>query len=240
MPEYVIEKEGKKYVAYVNGFWNTQVNYYNYENPLVTSKYKAITEDYGEGGFDPIGKESDYEILQTVYYDAKGNILKYKDKDSEIKSYSNSYNNYEKTNSTSEYYMEDNITTSNNVTISNEDSKYYATINNGEKVEIISPKSAADIADNEAKDLKYQYQPWESEFYSRGKNGEDYLDAKLTYGLEEIDRLYYWLPEWKVKDYTDCLMWELRLFDENDPLTSLYIFVDAKNGDIVGAGKSSD
>ena len=33
---------------------------------------------------------------------------------------------------------------------------------------------------------------------------------------------------------------EIRLFDKNDPLTSLYIYVDAINGEIIGAGASSD
>ena len=35
-------------------------------------------------------------------------------------------------------------------------------------------------------------------------------------------------------------MWKIRLFDENDPLTSLYIYIDAIDGDVIGAGASSD
>ena len=35
-------------------------------------------------------------------------------------------------------------------------------------------------------------------------------------------------------------MWKIRLFDENDPLTSLYIYIDAINGNVIGAGASSD
>ena len=46
--------------------------------------------------------------------------------------------------------------------------------------------------------------------------------------------------EWKKSDYSGKLMWKIRLFDENDPLTSLYIYIDAIDGDVIGAGASSD
>jgi len=35
-------------------------------------------------------------------------------------------------------------------------------------------------------------------------------------------------------------MWKIRLFDKNDPLTSLYIYIDAISGKVIGAGQSSD
>lgn len=120
-----------------------------------------------------------------------------------------------------------------------ENNKYYGIINNN-KVEVISLEKAADIADEEAKKDKYQYQPWVSEFYTRGKNRNDPISADLITDLSSISRFSHWNEEWKVRDYKDKLMWKIRLFDENDPLTSLYIYIDAENGDIIGAGDSSD
>lgn len=113
-----------------------------------------------------------------------------------------------------------------------EDNKYYAIINN-EKKEIISIENACNLADIEATNTQYQYQPWKSNFKSIS-------DAKLILKIGDIDRLYYWNENWKTDKYKGQLMWQVRLFDENDDLTSLYIYVDAVNGDILGAGSSSD
>ena len=117
--------------------------------------------------------------------------------------------------------------------------KYYANYNN-QQIEIIPLDKACDIADNEAKKEKYQYQPWSSEFYSRGKNNQDSVSAELISDLSAISKSAHWNPKWQVSDYRNTLMWKIRLFDENDPLTSLYIYVNAINGNIVGAGDSSD
>jgi len=46
--------------------------------------------------------------------------------------------------------------------------------------------------------------------------------------------------EWKKVDYENRMMWKIRLFDENDPLTSLYIYIDSNSGEIIGAGQASD
>ena len=40
--------------------------------------------------------------------------------------------------------------------------------------------------------------------------------------------------------YTGQPVWQVRLTDQNDPLTGLLIYVDAETGDVVGAGKLSD
>lgn len=120
-----------------------------------------------------------------------------------------------------------------------ENNKYYSNFNN-QKLEIISKEKACDIADMEAKNEKYQYQPWEAEFYSRGKDKKDSASVELILGLSEISKLYHWNEEWKLSDYENKLMWKVRLFDENDPLTNLYIYVDAINGNIIGAGNISD
>ena len=119
------------------------------------------------------------------------------------------------------------------------DGKYYANYNN-QQIEIIPLDKASDIADNEAKKEKYQYQSWRSEFYSRGKNMQDSVSAELISDLSPISKGYHWNPNWQVGEYRNTLMWKIRLFDENDPLTNLYIYVNAINGDIVGAGDSSD
>ena len=120
-----------------------------------------------------------------------------------------------------------------------ENGKYYSELNN-QKVEIISIEKACDIADKEAQNAKYQYQPWKSEFYSRGYDKKDSISAELISNLSSISKFSHWNEEWKVSDYKNKLMWKVRLFDENDPLTSLYIYVDAINGKIIGAGASSD
>lgn len=42
------------------------------------------------------------------------------------------------------------------------------------------------------------------------------------------------------EEYENKIMWKIRLFDRNDPLTNLYIYIDAINGKVIGAGDSSD
>ena len=68
----------KKYVAYVNGFLRTYVNYYDYINIFVTGSQKRIEEYYGRGGFDPIKNKEEYKynIEKTTYYDKNGNVIK--------------------------------------------------------------------------------------------------------------------------------------------------------------------
>ena len=48
-PEHVVEKDGSKYVAYVNSFLRTYVYYYDYKNVVVVGNQKRIVEDYGKG-----------------------------------------------------------------------------------------------------------------------------------------------------------------------------------------------
>ena len=119
-----------------------------------------------------------------------------------------------------------------------ENGKYY-TNENHTKTEIISIETAAEIADNEAKKQKYQYQGWKSEFYSR-ESPNDFIAGELILGLDDISKLYHWRNEWKNKEYENKIMWKIRLFDRNDPLTNLYIYIDAINGKVIGAGDSSD
>ena len=77
MPEHIVRKDGKNYVAYVNGFLRTYVYYYDYKNIFVVGNQKRIEEDYGKGGFDPIENKfgNKYDVETTTYYDENGNVV---------------------------------------------------------------------------------------------------------------------------------------------------------------------
>ena len=116
--------------------------------------------------------------------------------------------------------------------------KYYANINN-QKTEIISIETAVNIAEKEAQKEKYQYQGWKSEFYC--EKSENYsAPGELIFELDDISRLYHWKEEWKNNEYKGKTMWKIVLFDQNDPLTNLCIYIDAISGEVIGAGASSD
>lgn len=78
VPEHIMKKDGKKYVAYVQGFLRTTISYYEYKNSFVAGNQKRIEEDYGKGGFDPVKNKFGYEynVERTTYYDENGNIIK--------------------------------------------------------------------------------------------------------------------------------------------------------------------
>lgn len=93
MPEYILEKDNQKYVAYVSGIGKTYVDYYEYKGPFIISSYKSIQEYYGEGKFDPIkNSQNNYEIYETTYYDSEENILKVVKNESEEKQYYDNQN----------------------------------------------------------------------------------------------------------------------------------------------------
>lgn len=119
-----------------------------------------------------------------------------------------------------------------------QNNQYYTNINNI-KTEIISIETAAEIAEQEAKKEKYQYQEWKSEFSSR-ENLNESVSGELILGLDEISRLYHWNNNWQIQEYQNKTIWKIRLFDRNDPLTNLYIYIDAIDGTIIGAGAISD
>lgn len=76
-PEHIVEREGGKYIAYVNGFLKTYVYYYDYKNLIVVGNQKKIEEYYGSGGFDPINNKNghNYKAGRITYYDENGNVL---------------------------------------------------------------------------------------------------------------------------------------------------------------------
>ena len=133
-----------------------------------------------------------------------------------------------------------NSNVNNNTTVSS--SNAYKTIR-------VTKEEAATIAEEEAKNKKYQYQGWVSDFSATevwvDENGNYEISAELIFSLDDIHRLYYWEEDWAKDSNINNLfkgqpVWCIRLGDKNDPLTNLYIYVDANNGKVVGAGKASD
>ena len=108
----------------------------------------------------------------------------------------------------------------------------------GEEEPSITEEQAIETALEEAKKEIYQYQSWES----------DFSDAPLAELIDDRDDLldHLWDDAWAVKNeagealYNGQPVWQVHLSDQNDPLTSLLIYVDAETGAVVGAGKLSD
>lgn len=57
-------------VTYTTSFWDTDIYYYKYINPLVRNKKLKIHEKYSE-----------YDIYTITYYDDEGNIIKEESKE---------------------------------------------------------------------------------------------------------------------------------------------------------------
>lgn len=83
-PEHTVMKDGKKMVAYVNGFMDTYVNYYDYKSFFAVGNKIKIKEYYGDGGFDPIKNKygHNYPVISADYYDENGNIIYTKNNES--------------------------------------------------------------------------------------------------------------------------------------------------------------
>ena len=76
-PEHVVEKDGKKYVAYVYSWLDTRVEYYNYINFLIRGGTKRIEENYYNVGRDVLAEEvkGKYTCDYTYYYDENGKVI---------------------------------------------------------------------------------------------------------------------------------------------------------------------
>lgn len=107
---------------------------------------------------------------------------------------------------------------------------------------------ACAISQAEAQRPRYQYQGWVSIFSSplahlyTLESGERFPPSHL---LEPLWMTDAGLAVFDLRDdgaYAKAAVsvWEVRLFDENDPLTSLYIYLDAGTGLVLGAGPLSD
>jgi len=77
-PEHIVTKDDMKLVAYVDGFMDTDVKYYDYKNFLVRDSRLRLYEDYGSGGFDPIQNSQGitYNVKSYTWYDNDGNPIK--------------------------------------------------------------------------------------------------------------------------------------------------------------------
>lgn len=75
--EYVAEKNGEKYVAYVDRLLTTSVRYYEYVNKFVRKENLSMRDYYGYGYFDPFKEEK--PLLGTKYYDKNGNEISKED-----------------------------------------------------------------------------------------------------------------------------------------------------------------
>lgn len=75
-PEHVVEKDGKKMVAYVNSYLQKIVYYYDYKTPFIRGKQLKIMVDGGNGGSDPYadGGQGPY-VHRYIYFDDNGNVL---------------------------------------------------------------------------------------------------------------------------------------------------------------------
>ena len=224
------EKEYKKILEKLNFESENEIvniDFDSYSAVITISKFeiKNITQNIGNIKYEFGNKQNQYVVNLLVVSEVVNTNCIY-------------YNITETSDNT--------ITNSNNINGDKcaldyciENSKYYA-IKENKKIEIISIKKACDIADIEAQNKKYQYQPWKSEFYSRDKNNKESISVELIYDLSDISKVYYWNENWKKSEYKNAIMWKVRLFDKNDPLTSLYIYINAVNGEVIGAGSMSD
>ena len=100
----------------------------------------------------------------------------------------------------------------------------------------VTREEAIAIAQEEAKKDEYNYQGWESDFQTSEEHvkfipaGETFTPAIEWEGLDEDGQALF----------HGQAMWSVWFVDQNDPLTSLFVYVDAMTGDILGAGPMSD
>ena len=100
----------------------------------------------------------------------------------------------------------------------------------------VTKEEALSIAREEAQKETYQYQSWESDFQAQDGSGE-FIPAG-----EELAPSIGWpgTDEDGEKLYRGQALWSVFFVDQNDPLTTLTVYVDAMTGDVVGVGARSD
>lgn len=77
MPEHVVEKDNKKYVAYVNSWLDTDVIYYDYINFFLMGNRKKIVEYYYDVGKDVlVDEEKKWIPASIIYYDENEKVIK--------------------------------------------------------------------------------------------------------------------------------------------------------------------
>lgn len=101
----------------------------------------------------------------------------------------------------------------------------------------ISQQEALAIAEKEAEKECYDYQGWDSLFKVNGSPTLCMTEEELLKeGLVRYERLKGDDPSY----YEGRPIWSMRLIDETDPLTSLFLYVDAETGEILGYRTLSD
>lgn len=105
--------------------------------------------------------------------------------------------------------------------------------------EFITKEQAVSIAVEEAKKDKYEYQGWDSDFYFNDSSNHNIVRISTAQGDWQVG---YWVKEWQTEHFTEYeqICWRIRLFDKNDPLTSLIMYIDAETGNVIGASELSD
>lgn len=73
-PEYVVEKDGVKYIAYVDNFITSNVRYFKYKNIIVRDNIIDIKENYGWAVYNPFNKSLTQKrnVESVTYYDENG------------------------------------------------------------------------------------------------------------------------------------------------------------------------
>ncbi|MBQ8894644.1 MAG: hypothetical protein IJ043_09610 [Clostridia bacterium] len=98
----------------------------------------------------------------------------------------------------------------------------------------ITREQAVALAMEEAQKERYDYQPWESDFVAREEAVEQVKMLRLP--LEPAGMKL----AWSKSEIPFSLVWEVRLLDENDPLTNLILYLDVYSGEVVGGDAISD
>lgn len=73
-PEHVVERNGIKMVARVSSLIDVNVHYYAYENDLYYGEELGY-EWYGDGHYDPIATEENFQPIRWEFHDLSGNPL---------------------------------------------------------------------------------------------------------------------------------------------------------------------
>lgn len=111
------------------------------------------------------------------------------------------------------------------------DGRCYLTDDGGESfTQVITREKATVFAEEEGQKDCYQYQPWESDFAP----SDDALIVELCVVNDSVLDWSYIQPG--ERSYA----WMVRLYDGNDPLTSLLVYVDVFTGVVIGAEQLSD
>ena len=74
LPEYTAQKDGVKYVVYVDNFILSDARYFKYENIFVRDNTIEFKEDYGFAKYNPF-EENTRKIRNVTYYDENGKKL---------------------------------------------------------------------------------------------------------------------------------------------------------------------